>query len=293
MRDRNRTGRWLCLLLFLILPLAAAGRDFADAPERVRTLRLDSELMRREMPYRVILPAGYDESAKDRVFPTLYLLHGLTGRYDDWSEKSRLVEHSAAYPYVIVMPEGGDGWYTDAARREDDRYESYIVSELIPAVEKKFRTGGDRSRRAVAGLSMGGYGALKFAVKYPDRFVLAGSFSGALEAARFRSADAGGWKALADSVETVFGADDSATRRGNDLFALTRAKSPEEIGKLPFLYLDCGTEDMLIGANRRYAELLLEKKVPHEYRQLPGRHDWAYWDAQIREFLELGSGFFK
>src|SRR5690606_11317066 len=153
---------------------------------------------------------------------------------------------------IIVMPEGGNGWYSDSATVESDKYESYIVLELIPEIEKKFRALSNRENRAVAGLSMGGYGALKFGLKHPDKFVLAGSFSGALRAAEWTETEVAvlGIKPLTDSIRDVFAAAGSETRRQNDLFGLLQATSADGVKNFPFFYLDCGTEDFLIRQSR-------------------------------------------
>ncbi len=255
----------------------------------VRDEKLDSKLMARQMPYNLIVPADYDSSInKTKRFPVVYLLHGLTGHYDNWASRTKLTELSAKYQYIFVMPEGNNGWYSDSATVPNDKYESYIVRELIPEIDRKYRTLADRNHRVIAGLSMGGYGSLKFGLKYPEMFALVGSFSGALQAASFTDKMLGnGWKALTDSIMSVYAAEDSATRRENDIYKLTREMSAEKMKTLPFMYFDCGTEDGLIASNREFAALLLEKKIPHEFRQLPGKHDWIFWNSQIKEFLEL------
>jgi S-formylglutathione hydrolase FrmB len=259
----------------------------------MRELKLNSKLMAREMPYRVILPKNY-EANKAEKFPVLYLLHGLTGHFDNWTDKSKLKEYAANYPYIIVTPEGNDGWYTDSASLPNDKYESYIIQELIPEIDGKFRTLGDRENRAIAGLSMGGYGSLKFGLKYPEKFVVVGSFSGALGATSWTAKTLGSnWKALTDSITSVYGAEDSQTRRDNDIYKIVREISPEKIKTLPFIYVDCGTEDFLIQQNRDFNALLAEKKIPHEFRELPGKHDWVFWDSQVQEFLRLSQKIMK
>ncbi len=159
--------------------------------DKVQNLKLNSKLMAREMPYRAILPDDYSNSNEKRSYPVIYLLHGLSGHYDNWTDKTKLAEYSTKYSFIIVTPEGGDGWYTDSVSVPNDKYESYIVQELIPAVEKDFRTLADRDHRFIAGLSMGGYGAIKFGLKYPEKFSLVGSFSGALGAATVSAKDFG------------------------------------------------------------------------------------------------------
>lgn len=248
--------------------------------------------MGRKMPYRVVLPAGYSDAKNSAIrYPTIYLLHGLMGHYNNWTDLTKLDAYAQAYQAIIVTPEGGDGWYTDSVSSANDKYESYIVQELIPEIEKRFRTLATREKRAIAGLSMGGFGAIKFGLKYPDRFVLAGSFSGALGAASITEKRFPG--AIGKSVDAIFGPDGSETRKANDIFEMIRSITPERKKTIPFLYLDCGTGDFLFQNNREFINLLIEKGVAHEYRQLPGAHDWKYWDKQVQEFLRLADRTFS
>ncbi len=260
--------------------------EFTFGPLEVRTEKLESKLMGREMPFRVILPKGYDDAADaSKRYPVIYLLHGLTGNYANWTDRTDIAEAARWLNAIIVTPEGENGWYTDSVTKPDDRHESYIVKELIPEIDKRFRTKPERKSRAIAGLSMGGYGALKFGLKYPEMFSLAGSFSGALGAATFPALGRG--EASLNSLAAVFGPMDSETRKANDIFRIVREASPEQIAAFPFIYFDCGTEDFLIGNNREFMTLLSERKVPHEYRQLPGGHTWPYWSKQVKEFLQV------
>src|SRR5690606_6284019 len=117
--------------------------------------KLDSKLMKREMNYRVILPKDY-AAVKEKRYPTIFLLHGLFGNQDNWSTLTKLTTYAEKYEIIIVMPHGANGWYTDNVSKPEDKYESYIIKELIPEVDKKFRTKNERKSRAIAGLSMGG-----------------------------------------------------------------------------------------------------------------------------------------
>jgi S-formylglutathione hydrolase FrmB len=216
----------------------------------------------------------------------LYLLHGLFGRHDDWITRTNLAEYAAQYELIIVTPEGHDNWYVDSATVPQDKYESYLVRELIPDVDARYRTIKDRRARGIAGLSMGGYGALKFGIKHRGDFVFAGSLSGALDPAR-RSEEHPGfaWEILRPSLVAAFGLPNSPTREDNDLHQIARSAS--DISSLPYLYFDCGLEDGFLATNREFAEILVAKKIPHQYRQLPGGHNWEYWDRQLREVLRL------
>jgi len=254
-------------------------------------LQLESRLMGKPIPYQVIFPIGYRNKLKaDRRYPVIYLLHGLSGHYDNWISKTMLVEYAAQANAIVVTPEGGDGWYTDGGPNQSEKWESYIVQELIPEIDRRFRTIPTREKRAIAGLSMGGYGSLKFGLKYSDKFILAGSFSGALKAAEYTERSFPG--AIGKTVEHIYGPLGSPSRKANDLFELLRNQTADSTKKLPFIYMDCGTEDFLFQDSRDFVYLLIEKKVPHEYRELPGAHTWQYWDKQVQEFLRLAGRFF-
>jgi len=276
-----RTG-WFFLLVVL-LTVAGYSQSVVKANE-VLERKLESKMMARAMPYRVILPADYN-SKKDVRYPAIFLLHGLTGHYSNWTDKTKVAEFAAGHNYIIVTPEGDNGWYTDSVSNPNDKYESYIVRELIPEIDKHFRTLADRDHRAIAGLSMGGYGSLKFGMKYPEMFSLAGSFSGALGAASFTEKNAGAL--IGKGIDTIYGPEGSESRAANDIFKLVRELTAEKAKALPFIYQSCGTEDFLIQNNRDFLALMNEKKVTHEYREHPGIHDWVFWNDQVREFLDV------
>src|SRR5947208_3962488 len=254
----------------------------------VETVQFQSKLVNATLPYNVILPPDYRTSSRTR-YPVLYLLHGLTGHYSDWLTKTNVADYATQYRMIVVMPEGKDGWYTDSATVPNDKYESYILKELIPDVEKRYRTIETRFGRGVAGLSMGGYGALKFGLKSPGTFAFAASLSGALAAASWTEKDLKDLGAVRDSVLSVFGPASSETRKANDIFEGVRSMTPNRIAGIPYIYLDCGTEDGLISTNQQFAALLREKKIPHEYRELPGDHNWAYWDQQVQDVLKIAA----
>jgi S-formylglutathione hydrolase FrmB len=274
----------------VIQSTAAQTTSAAQKNTRVQTIQFDSKLVGKTLPYNVVLPADYDHpSAKAKRYPVLFLLHGLTGHYDNWTTRTKLEDYAAQYPLIIVTPEGNNGWYTDSATVPNEKYETYVIEELLPDVDRRYRTNATREGRAIAGLSMGGYGALKFGVKHPELFIFAGSLSGALEAASWTESDLRGFELILRTLRPVFGPDDSPSRRANDLRKLYGELTPERIAALPYVYLDCGTEDPLLATNRGFVDTLVARKIPHQYRQLPGNHNWAYWDAQIKEVLKLAA----
>ena len=268
-------------LLSLLLCLSVAARP------RVESVLLQSKLVNATLPYNVILPTDYD-TARTTRYPVLYLLHGLTGHYSDWLKRTNIADYASAYRLIVVMPEGNDSWYTDSSIVATSKYESYILQELIPDVQQRYRTIEARYGRAIAGLSMGGYGAIKFGLKSPQTFVLAASTSGAFGVTRFTEQDGNPrW----ESSLKVFGPAGSDARKANDLYELIGKLSTSQISSLPFFYFDCGTEDSSRNflANRELATLMFEKKIAHEYRELPGDHSWGYWDNQVQEILRIAA----
>jgi S-formylglutathione hydrolase FrmB len=254
--------------------------------QRVETIQFKSSLIGKTLPYNAVLPNGYANSFKR--YPVLFLLHGLFGNYNDWVTRTNLVDYANKYDVIVVTPEGGDAWYTDSATVPADKFETYIVSELVPDVDTRFRTIKDRRARGIAGLSMGGYGALKLGLKYREQFAFAGSMSGALDpAVRSDKSPGFAWDILRTSITQVFGPENSTTRRDNDLHSLYRNLAANQVAALPYLYFDCGTEDGFIDTNRSFAQILLDRKIPHEFRQLPGGHNWGYWDQQVQEVLRI------
>lgn len=277
----------LAVTVFLVGSCSLYGQATAAKPlaPNVSEHKLVSKMMGREMPYRVVLPAGYaDAKAAASRYAVVYLLHGLTGHFSNWTDRTKVAEYALNHKYIIVTPEGDNGWYSDSVSTPNDKYESYIVKELIPDIDAKFRTIANRESRMIAGLSMGGYGATKFGLKYPEMFSLVGSFSGALGAASFTEKNAA---TAGRGIDAIMGPEGSEGRAANDVFKLVRGLTPEKIKVLPFVYQSCGNEDFLIQSNRDFMALLVETKVPHEYRQHPGVHDWVFWDDQIREFLRV------
>src|SRR5712692_4862686 len=162
-------------------PLATASGSAPRAS--VQTIQFQSKLVNATLPYNVILPVNYRASRTTR-YPVLYLLHGHGGHYTDWLTRTNVADYAAQYRMIVVMPEGNNSWYVDAAG-STDKYESYVLQELIPDVDSRYRTIQSRYGRAAAGLSMGGYGAIKYGLKYPNTFAFAGSMSGAFGVTRY------------------------------------------------------------------------------------------------------------
>jgi len=284
MKNRIESGARLSGFACLLLLAVTATAQNAS----VQTVQLQSKLVNTTLAYNVILPPDYRTSTTTR-YPVLYLLHGFAGHYSDWVTRTNVADYAAQYRIIVVTPEGNNGWYTDSVSVSTDKYESYVLKELMPDVQKRFRTIESRYGRGIAGLSMGGYGALKFGLKSPGTFAFAASMSGTLAITTWTEADFQNLKSIRDSVFSTFGPIGSETRRANDLFAIAQGLSAAQVSAAPYIYFDCGNEDIFVSDNIKFAALLREKKIAHEFRELPGEHGWPYWDQQVHEVLKIAA----
>jgi len=252
---------------------------------------LQSRLIQKALPYRVVLPAAYERTEKR--FPVLYLLHGLFGNCDNWVELTDILDHVEQHELLIVAPDSTDSWYTDGAANENDKFESYLTAELVQEIERSFHVDTTREGRAVAGISMGGYGAFKVALRHPDLFIFAAASSGAFHAAKMNPDMCGdNWPEYEESIMRVFGEQGSETRAGNDAYKLVSEINNGKAATLPFFYFDCGDRDGFLNANREFAQMLKNKKIAHDYRELPGGHEWPYWNERIKEILDAAEKVF-
>ena len=267
--------------LLAILLLAACARNASTPPPDtprltpgvvMRDITFHSVALRRQMPYRVILPATMPPGKK---LPVVYLLHGGGGNYRQWSNDSD-VARFAEQGLILVMPEGYSSYYTNSATRPDDRYEDYIANDLIRDVESRFPVASGRSKRAIVGFSMGGFGAIKIALKHPELFAFVGGLSAALDVPTrpFSLLRVGQWR----EHRSIFGPWNGDVQHQNDPFVLARTADP---AKAPYFYLTCGNQDALLPSNRQFAALLSEQRFPYEFHIEPGGHDWQHWNAQL------------
>jgi putative tributyrin esterase len=260
-------------------PAAPPGPANKHTSGNLRDASFHCASLNRMMHYRVLLPANYDVSAQR--YPTLFLLHGLYGDYKNWSTLTSLVKYARNLNLIIAMPDAGNSWYVDSATNPADRYEDYIVQDFIREIDAHYRTKPERSARAVAGLSMGGYAAVKFALKYPDMFSYVGGISAALDAAEDLDQTHPEFR---DGLQKAYGEAGNPARQQNDVFPLLAAA---DIKALPYFYLDCGSDDMFLGVNRRFVVQLQQLKIPYEFHEMPGGHEWKYWDGAIQRFLNV------
>jgi putative tributyrin esterase len=271
--------------LVFVTPAHAQGKKRVNpqhAPSKAsragfKDVSFHSPALGRKMRYRIIVPANYEGTM--RRFPTLYLLHGLFGDYENWETRTNLEHYVEKLKWIIVMPDADDSWYTNSATVPGDKFEDYITRDLITEIDARYRTIRSRHSRAIAGLSMGGYGALKFAMNNPDSFIFAGSLSGALNAPLDLEDTTPSFR---KGLEKAFGPPGDPARSRNDLFTLLNSSDP---ARLPYAYLECGTSDGFLQTNREFAAKLGAHKVVYEYHETPGDHSWEFWDAALSRML--------
>jgi putative tributyrin esterase len=260
--------------------MVACNRKQVAQPDRprltpnvaMRDVTFHSAALNRDMQYRVVLPASIPAGSK---LPVVYLLHGGGGGFRDWSnysDSARFAERGL----ILVMPEGNDSYFVNAAGRPKDRYEDYIVSDLIADVESRFPVAAGRATRAIVGVSMGGFGAVKLALSHPELFVFAGGISPAVDVPSrpFSIKRIQQWR----HHSSIFGPWGSQTRRNSDPFVLARSADP---AKTPYLFLTCGNQEGLLPANRNFAALLEHRHFRYEFHVVPGGHDWNQWDQRL------------
>jgi putative tributyrin esterase len=229
------------------------------------------------LPQRTTSQIGMAGAATDGPPPVLYLLHGLSDDDTTWLRRTSIERYVAPLGLAVVMPQVHRSFYAD--EHHGGRYWTFLSQELPSLVASWFRVSDRREDTFVAGLSMGGYGALKWALRQPERFAAAASLSGALDiigrrTGRVRPEDP-------RMFERIHGGADPAGT-DDDLFALV-GRSPA--AGLPALYVCCGEQDELMPGNTRFVEACAAASIPVTTSFGAGEHDWAYWDATIQDVL--------
>lgn len=243
-----------------------------------------SEALQCCMSMNVILPqpSGVletDEPVAEKRYPTLYLLHGLSDDHTIWTRHTSIERYVSGLGIAVVMPAVGRSWYTDMEYGHD--YFTFVSRELPRVAQSMFPLSRAREDNYIAGLSMGGYGALKTALHYPEKFCAAASLSGAVDILE-RLSD------FKKDFPAIFG-ERPVKGSGDDLFHLAEELAESDAPN-PLIYMNCGTEDHLIESNRRFRDHCDRVTLDVMYEENSGMHEWSYWDEHIQRVLEL---FFK
>ena len=248
----------------------------------VDTVMIISNSMKKSIPNIVIIPDNYF-TQKDG-FAVLYLLHGADGNYTDWLSKVPFIkEYADRYNIIIVCPDGGtNSWYFDSPIDNKMKYETYISKELISTIDKQYNTLAKNTSRAITGLSMGGHGAFYLAFRHPDIWGAAGSMSGGVDIRPFPN----NWD-IRERLGRYSNHKDNWEKNTviNMVYMLN--------GKNLKLIFDCGVDDFFFNANKRLHNKVVERKIPHEYTERPGSHNWNYWSNSIKYQLMFFNDYFN
>ena len=292
------TRFWLALSASLCL---IAGS--ASAQSRIDCSALNSHILRRVVHYCFLIPSGYDAGATQkppRRYPVLYLLHGLGDNEQTlfnsggWTLLDDLRNQHKMGDFLIAAPEGRRSFYINSADGSE-RYSDFFLQEFMPRIESKYRVRGGRAGRAITGISMGGYGALRFAFARPELFSAVSAQSAALipETPQQLDAAANTGSPLLGILGPVFGKPiDVARWNANSPFLLAK-RNAAALRKLS-IYFNCGQQDNY-GFERGAAALdheLAEEHVKHEYHAYPGDHSITYFLSHFSEVMEFHSKAF-
>lgn len=284
-----------CFCLLLVTATAVAQ----PMGKVIQEKNVKSSILGRTVNYTVYLPADYEQS--ERSYPVVYLLHGYTDDNTAWlqfGEINRYADKAIAEgtipPMIIVMPDADSSFYINSYDGKE-KYEDFFVKEFIPAVEKTWRIKNQKRFRGIAGLSMGGYGTMIYALKHPDLFAAAAPLSAAfLGDDDITNFPAETWQR---TFAQLYGRDlkgkDRLTKNwyDNSIPKLVETKSADDLKKVRY-WIDCGDDDFLIKGNCNVHIQLTEKKVPHEFRVRDGVHNWEYWRTGIVDALKfIGESF--
>lgn len=239
-----------------------------------------SQTLGENMQMNVILPQRTQENI-GKPIPTLYLLHGMGGDHNDWMRLTSIERYVKDRYLAVIMPSTHMAWYTDMAYGLP--FFTFLTEELPTICRSMFRDLSDRREDTfIAGLSMGGYGALKAALTRPENYCAAAALSAACDAvARAKRPDPAGAKRY---WEGIFGTPEETEGSENDLYVLAKKCAAGDV--MPELYQWCGTEDYLYEENTRLRDALKNFGFSLRYEESAGDHNWPYWDAKIQTVLD-------
>lgn len=249
-----------------------------------------SKCLMRTVTFNAIIPVDkfgpQAENAEQKPLKTLYLLHGIFGNYTDWVNGTRIQAWAEANDLAVIMPSGENRFYLDD-EKSGELYGEFIGKELVEFTRKLFPLSGKREDTFIAGLSMGGYGAIRNGLKYAENFGCVIGLSAALVHDTWKDADNSApiFTFRRNYYEAIFGEYDKVKGSDKDPKALL-LKLKEEGRPVPKMYLCCGTEDGLVTANRDFRDFLNENGVDLTYVEGPGKHDWVFWDTYIKKVLD-------
>ncbi len=290
----------ILVVLSFLLALPAAAHAQVSRGTVKEGLTLDSKILGAKVRYTVYLPFDYETSS--RFYPVVYLLHGYTDNDMAWIQfgEAHLIADEAIAareipPMILVMPDAGVSWYINDYNGTV-RYEDFFFQEFVPYVEARYRIRAEKNYRGIAGLSMGGFGALVYIMRHPEQFAAGAALSPAVNTTeQFIAMNEQAWGRWPTAI---YGPASGKARITNHLLSYNPIRIAEtlEVEKLKSvrIYLDCGDDDYLTTGNAMLHVALTQRQIPHEYRVRDGAHAWSYWRGGLLEALKfIGTSFHK
>ncbi|UQZ36452.1 esterase [Paenibacillus sp. PK3_47] len=242
-------------------------------------MSLFSEILGMSTEVNAVVPLNAQPGHKrGGKLPVLYLLHGLGGDHTEWTRQSAVERYAEEKGLVLILPRADRSYYMDM--KQGGAYFTYLSRELPELVKRIFPISGRREDTFAAGISMGGYGAFKLALRCPENYAAAASLSGGLDIVGRVNGPNGFHPG---EIQRIFGSGAELAGSRDDLFALADAAASAD---RPLLYQCCGTEDFLYEGNRRFLKHASAAGLQITYEEGPGEHEWGYWDRQTRRMLD-------
>lgn len=254
----------------------------------MRDVTFHSAALKRDMHYRVLLPMKIGANTR---LPVIYLLHGGGGNLRDWTNYTD-VAHYAGEGFVLVLPQGDDSYYMNSSTNGDNKYEDYITKDLTADVERTFPVLNGRAGRGIAGVSMGGFGAITIGLRHRGLYAFAGGLSPALDVPSrpFSIKRVDQWR----HHRSIFGAWNGQQQHSEDPYLLVTRVDPKTA---PYIFFTCGDQEGLLPANRKFDALLKSHGYYYEFHQVHGGHEWRQWAELFpalfkvaRDQLQAGTG---
>lgn len=269
----------------IILALIFGGclTSYVAEASRTENLLLNSEAMGKEKKAVVVLPDSYDrEENENKRYPVVYMLHGHGDNQESWNAKGGIGGLADSKQVVFICPDGEQTWYFNSFESGKSRMEDHIVKELIPRVDKTYRTKNAPQARAITGNSMGGHGALYLGSRHPEVFGAMGSLSGGADITKFP----GNW-----DIKKSLGEYEKNKQRWTDNAAVTFLPKVKK-GQFHVI-ISCGMEDFFYEVNCDLSERLRKAGVDHWFITSPGAHNWTYWSREVKAQIDFFSDFFN
>ncbi|HET9056751.1 MAG TPA: alpha/beta hydrolase family protein [Chitinophagaceae bacterium] len=269
-------------MLRIILLLAVFAITLKSLAASVDTVIIYSNSMRKNIKCVIVKPDTYNK--KNTRYPVVYLLHGHSDYFYGWVTKiPEIKSYADQMQILIVCPDGGfNSWYFDSPVDSSSQYETHITKEVISYTDTHYLTIPNRKKRAICGLSMGGHGAFYLALRHTDLFGAVGSMSGGVDIRPFPN----NWQ-IKEKIGDIITHRDEWDRK-----SIVNMIDKYPADSLAIIF-DCGTNDFFLNVNQQLHKKMMQLKIPHDYIERPGEHNWPYWKNAVEYQLIFFKNYFR